>query len=98
MDKLNEVLLKEISYLKECGEKFINREISKVEFRGVSGGFGVYAHKDEKNFMIRLRVSSGVLSYEKLKTIYELAKKYNLEDRKSTRLNSSHANISYAVF
>ena len=79
MDKLNEVLLKEISYLKECGEKFINREISKVEFRGVSGGFGVYAHKDEKNFMIRLRVSSGVLSYEKLKTIYELAKKYNLE-------------------
>src|SRR3712207_8311494 len=23
---------------------------------------------------------------------------YNLQDRKSTRLNSSHANISYAVF
>src|SRR3712207_8591796 len=27
-----------------------------------------------------------------------LARKYHPEDRKSTRLNSSHANISYAVF
>src|SRR3712207_9017504 len=28
----------------------------------------------------------------------ELLRAYLLEDRKSTRLNSSHANISYAVF
>src|SRR3712207_8120917 len=28
----------------------------------------------------------------------ELEKQYGVEDRKSTRLNSSHANISYAVF
>src|SRR3712207_7896670 len=32
-----------------------------------------------------------------LKAINELNKKYS-KDRKSTRLNSSHANISYAVF
>src|SRR3712207_3827148 len=29
---------------------------------------------------------------------YKLNKRLGLEDRKSTRLNSSHANISYAVF
>src|SRR3712207_7308566 len=28
----------------------------------------------------------------------EQAERYDAEDRKSTRLNSSHANISYAVF
>src|SRR3712207_8755175 len=30
--------------------------------------------------------------------IYDLLTDLDLEDRKSTRLNSSHANISYAVF
>src|SRR3712207_8106469 len=30
--------------------------------------------------------------------VEEQAAKISLEDRKSTRLNSSHANISYAVF
>src|SRR5690554_763178 len=30
--------------------------------------------------------------------IYDAVKKYNAQDRKSTRLNSSHVRISYAVF
>src|SRR2546430_7110620 len=29
---------------------------------------------------------------------YQLEDQYNLQDRKSTRLNSSHSQISYAVF
>src|SRR3712207_7053360 len=41
--------------------------------------------------LVELRSPSGEVSY---KHIDELT----LEDRKSTRLNSSHANISYAVF
>src|SRR3712207_7695273 len=32
------------------------------------------------------------------RTAADLAQKTSSEDRKSTRLNSSHANISYAVF
>src|SRR3712207_6969275 len=46
-----------------------------------------------------------VITEELLKQVYEIeARIYRnpitgaLEDRKSTRLNSSHANISYAVF
>src|SRR3712207_6854382 len=38
----------------------------------------------------------GALSPEQQKVISVIRK--NSEDRKSTRLNSSHANISYAVF
>src|SRR3712207_7834408 len=33
-----------------------------------------------------------------LKVDHRLSQEYYMEDRKSTRLNSSHANISYAVF
>lgn len=79
MNTLNEILLNEIPSLKEFGTKFLNKEITKGDFKGFSGGFGVYAHRDGQHFMIRLRVSSGVLSVDKLTTIYELAKKYNLE-------------------
>src|SRR5690554_7584226 len=37
--------------------------------------------------------------YETLPTaMHPIFEKYNIEDRKSTRLNSSHVRISYAVF
>src|SRR3712207_7655506 len=39
-------------------------------------------------------INSGVVTTIKLTEIFRQAQ----EDRKSTRLNSSHANISYAVF
>src|SRR3712207_8766317 len=42
-------------------------------------------------------VSGGCISLIKLKW-YHLLQKVRMIDRKSTRLNSSHANISYAVF
>src|SRR3712207_8697676 len=54
----------------------------------------------EKAVQIALRTQQ-VLAYETgvAGTIDPLAGSYFLEaDRKSTRLNSSHANISYAVF
>src|SRR5690625_6634485 len=37
-------------------------------------------------------------SRSSVKAIKEVAYKYNVTDRKSTRLNSSHVAISYAVF
>src|SRR3712207_7065450 len=39
-----------------------------------------------------------VLSHEPLRGTVRPERQGNLQDRKSTRLNSSHANISYAVF
>src|SRR3712207_7722287 len=35
---------------------------------------------------------------QRLQALRELRRQRDLRDRKSTRLNSSHANISYAVF
>ena len=79
MDKLKEILLSEIPGFKETGLKFLNKEITKMEFKGVSGGFGAYAHRDGQSFMIRLRIPSGITSKEELKIIYDMAKKYNLD-------------------
>src|SRR5258707_2572028 len=39
-----------------------------------------------------------VLGNHTAKFGFDIRGAYNLRDRKSTRLNSSHANISYAVF
>lgn len=47
-----------------------------MDFKKASGGFGVYAHRDGKNFMIRLRIFSGVLSKEQLIQVADFAKRY----------------------
>ena len=47
----------------------MEKEISKAEFKGISGGMGVYAQQDQKSFMIRLRTPSGLISKEHLNLI-----------------------------
>lgn len=78
-EEFKNILLDEIPEFREFGHKFINGEVSKMDFKKVSGGFGVYAQRDQKSFMIRLRVSCGVFSREQLNKIYEICKKYNVE-------------------
>lgn len=79
MNNLKETLLSEIPQFKEKCEQFFNGDLDKMSYKGISGGYGVYAQRDKKSFMIRLRVSSGVLSRCQLHTIYKMANKYNLE-------------------
>lgn len=76
MEKLKQVLLEEIPEFKKKGEAFLSGELNKMGFKGVSGGFGVYAHRSGKEFMIRLRILSGVLSKEQLILVEEFAKRY----------------------
>ena len=78
MDNLKEILLKEIPNFKEFSLKFFNGEIPKLEYKKFSGGYGVYDQRDQKSFMIRLRISSGVLTRSQLHTIYHMASKHNL--------------------
>src|SRR3712207_7457864 len=52
---------------------------------------------------VKIEVSIGTLLLTKLPTLFRIHQIFQLmsffnSDRKSTRLNSSHANISYAVF
>lgn len=43
MNNLKEILLSELPNFREKSLKFINGEISKPEYKGFSGGYGVYA-------------------------------------------------------
>ena len=58
MEKLKEVLYAEIEEFRKKGHQFINGEINMMQFKHAAGGFGVYAHKGGKDFMIRLRIPS----------------------------------------
>jgi len=79
MKKLNDILLGEIEDFRTLGHKFINGEISKNDFKGTSGGMGVYAHRSGKELMIRFRMPAGVASIKDLKLIYDFAARYKLE-------------------
>lgn len=78
MEAFKQILLDEIPAFREKGHKFLNKEISKMDFKHASGGMGVYAQHDEQSFMIRLRVASGILNIEHLKLVQYFSHKYNL--------------------
>lgn len=80
MDKLNQVLLDEIEAFREKGHKFVNKEMSVMDFKHASGGYGIYAHRGGKEFMIRLRIPSGMMKYEDLEQVYSWAKEYGLKN------------------
>jgi ferredoxin-nitrite reductase len=79
IQQLKEVLRSEIPAFAELGHKFVNKEITSAEFKATSGGRGVYAQRSGSEFMIRLRAMGGILDYEKLNFLYDLANKYSLE-------------------
>lgn len=79
MSEYNDKLKNEIASFREVGQRFVNKEITANEFKGKSGGMGVYAQRGGEKFMIRLRIPSGVLSFTHLNFITELVKQYGLK-------------------
>lgn len=80
MKEFNQMLKDEIPDFRALGHAFQNKELSMMEYKGKSGGFGVYAERGGEYFMIRLRIPSGVLSVDQFKLVYQYAKKYNLRE------------------
>lgn len=85
-EKLNDLISQrinsykeDINHFKEIGNRFVNGEINSAEFKATSGGMGVYAQRGGKEFMIRLRILSGVLDYPTMKLVNEFIDEYNLE-------------------
>ena len=78
MKDIKKVLLPEIEEFRKVGHKFVNGEISVMDFKGQSGGMGVYAHRGGKEFMIRLRIPSGIITMPQFKLICDWADKYKL--------------------
>ncbi|PHV70114.1 ferredoxin--nitrite reductase [Sporanaerobium hydrogeniformans] len=79
MADLKEILKQEIPEFRALAHQFVNKEIAKVEFKGQSGGMGVYAERDGQHMMIRLKMTSGTVTLEQLQNVLSLAKKYKCE-------------------
>ena len=79
MNDLKNILLNKLPEFKDYTLNFINGNISKLQYKSFSGGYGVYAQRDQKSFMIRLRTSCGDISKCQLNTIYQFAHSYDLD-------------------
>lgn len=64
---------------REKTKAFYNGEMSKGDYKGYSGRFGSYAQKDGKASMLRLRMTAGRVTKEKLAFIAESIRKYNVK-------------------
>src|SRR3712207_7606346 len=67
---------------------------SKVYLGDEQGFYHIFAQGKEKKVVAKVEMDEGT----KAPPVVVGGVLYVLTDRKSTRLNSSHANISYAVF
>lgn len=79
IEQIKEAIKKEIPSFIEAGHKFLNKEITGAEFKPFSGSMGVYAQRSGREFMLRLRVMSGVLDRKTLTFIHDIVRKYSLE-------------------
>ena len=79
MEELKKVLYGDIEEFRETGHKFVDGELNLMQFKHSSGGFGVYAHKGGKDFMIRLRIPSGITNVSEMYKVYDFAERYGLE-------------------
>ena len=83
MKELKEKLLGEIEEFREKGHKFLNKELSVMDFKHASGGMGVYAERSRNTFMIRFRTPSGIISFKKIifrTFILQQGRQYNFMD------------------
>lgn len=87
---------------KKATQQFYNGEITKNEYKGISGGFGSYAQKGGKTGMVRLRLGGGRITKEKLAFIADMIEKYNIDKVHLTtcqtiQLHNLHADAIYEI-
>ncbi|OOM72716.1 nitrite/sulfite reductase [Clostridium sp. BL-8] len=79
MSNLKQQLLDEIEEFRELGNKFLQGEVSANDFKKVSGGMGVYSERSKKEFMIRLRIPSGITNISQMSWLCDTAEKHELD-------------------
>lgn len=79
MKELKEKLFGEIESFREQGHKFLNKELSVMEFKHASGGMGVYAERSRNTFMIRFRTPSGIIKLDEMKWLLTKAEENKME-------------------
>lgn len=63
---------------REKAEAFFAGDLDKKEFKGFSGRFGSYAQRDGKGLMLRLRMTGGRVTKEKLAFVAEVIEEFHV--------------------
>lgn len=71
--------LPDIEEFRNVTRQFYNKEITVAQYKGFSGGFGSYAQRGGELGMLRLRLSGGRITKDKLKFITESIDKYQID-------------------
>lgn len=64
--------------------EFAAGELSRKDYKGISGGFGSYAQRDGTKHMLRLRLPGGRLTAPRLQFLARIASKYDVAPLKLT--------------
>lgn len=80
MRQLSEIpaVICSVENYKEIVQRILRGEEELLKVKPIMGGMGVYQQKVKGTFMLRVRIPSGVLKLEWLKSIYEIGKKVNV--------------------
>lgn len=63
---------------KEKAEAFLAGNLNKKDFKGFSGKYGSYAQRDGKALMLRLRMTAGRVTKEKLKFVADVIEEFQV--------------------
>ncbi|UNT92580.1 hypothetical protein [Allobaculum sp. Allo2] len=70
---------KVVPKFREGAEKFFNHQMNMKEYKGFSGKYGSYAQRGGQKSMLRLRMSGGRVTPEKLRFIVEMIRKHDVK-------------------
>lgn len=68
----------------EATRLYYTGEMERKEYKGISGGFGSYSERDGKRGMLRLRMTAGRMTKDKLSFVVDTAKAYGIDTMKLT--------------
>lgn len=60
----------------DAAKKYFAGELPRKDFKGISGGFGCYAQKEDGKVMLRLRISAGRASKEDVAFFADVLRRY----------------------
>lgn len=63
---------------KEKTEEFLKGSLDKKAYKGFSGKYGCYAQRDGKSLMLRLRMTGGRVTKDRLQFVAEMIERYNV--------------------
>lgn len=75
---------KDLEQFDEATRLFYTGQMSKQDYKGISGGFGSYSERGGQKGMLRLRITAGRLTMDKLGFIVDTIGRYDIQTLKLT--------------